>query len=96
MHDFVPDATSWREPARELPFRDGWFDLVFTVGVLVVVPEETIRTAMCEMARVSSRYVLSGEMFAPEMTSIPHREIDAALFKRDYGKVFVDAVTGLT
>lgn len=96
LADYVPDANALVAPAHELPFRDDWFDLTFTVGVLVVVPEETIGTAMRELARCSSRYVLMAEMFAEELTIIPHREIDRGLFKRDYGQRFLDEVPGST
>jgi pseudaminic acid biosynthesis-associated methylase len=87
----IPDGNFSRESASELPFRDGWFDLVFTMGVLIHQPEESIRTVLAEIARTSSKYVLSGEVYAPETTPIPYRGLDAAFFKRDYGKLFVEA-----
>jgi pseudaminic acid biosynthesis-associated methylase len=96
IHDYVPDANVLVASATAIPFRDDFFDLVFTVGVLVVVPEETIALAVQEMARTSSRYVLAMEMYAPELTLIPHREIERGLFKRDYGSVFVDAAPELS
>jgi ubiquinone/menaquinone biosynthesis C-methylase UbiE len=92
----VPNANVLVAGASDLPFRDGFFDFVFTVGVLVVVPEESIQQAVREMVRVSSRYVFTMEMYAPELTTIAHREIERGLFKRDYGKVFVEASPELT
>lgn len=96
IHEYVPNANVLVSGAADLPFRDGFFDFVFTVGVLVVVPEDTIQQAMREMARVSSRYVMCMEMYAPELTTIAHREIDRGLFKRDYATAFPEAVPGLT
>jgi pseudaminic acid biosynthesis-associated methylase len=93
---FLPDGNFSRESASDLPFRDGWFDLVFTMGVLIHQPEESIRTVLSEIARTSSRYVLSGEVFAPETTPIPYRGLDAAFFKRDYGKLFVEVAPELS
>jgi pseudaminic acid biosynthesis-associated methylase len=96
IHEFVPDANVLVASARDLPFRDGWFDLVFTVGVLIHHPEDALRQAMSEMARCSSRYVLCVEMFADEVTEVTHRGIEHGLFKRDYGRIFIDAVPELT
>jgi pseudaminic acid biosynthesis-associated methylase len=95
IHDFVPNANVVVSPANDLPFKDGFFDFVFTVGVLVVIPEESVGDAMREMARCSSKFVMCAEMYAPEPLTIAHREIDRGLFKRDYGTAFPEAVPGL-
>jgi SAM-dependent methyltransferase len=44
-----------RRPARELPFRDAWFDLVFTVGLLIHIPEESLPLVMSEVVRTIHR-----------------------------------------
>jgi pseudaminic acid biosynthesis-associated methylase len=75
-------------PARELPFRDGWFDLVFTTGVLIHQPETTLPLVMSEIVRSSRRYVLCGEYFSPETVEVSYREQKGALFKRDYGRLY--------
>lgn len=75
-------------PARELPFRDHWFDLVFTIGVLIHQPETTLPLVMAEIVRCSRRYVLCGEYFAEETTEIPYRGHTGALFKRNYGGLY--------
>ncbi len=93
--EFVPDANLSVESASALPFRDGWFDVVFTMGVLIHQPEESIRTVLAEIARCSSTYVLSGEVYAPETTPIPYRGLDAAFFKRDYGALFQEVAPEL-
>jgi pseudaminic acid biosynthesis-associated methylase len=77
-------------PARELPYRDRWFDLVFTMGVLIHQPESTLPLVMSEMVRCSSRWVLCGEYFADETTEVGYRGHEGALFKRDYGRLFVE------
>lgn len=74
--------------ARELPFRDRWFDLVFTMGVLIHQPESTLPLVMAEIVRCSRRYVLCGEYFADSTTEVPYREQTGALFKRDYGRLY--------
>lgn len=74
--------------ARELPFRDRWFDLVFTMGVLIHQPPASLPLVMSEIVRCSRRYVLCGEYYAPEPTEVPYRGETGALFKRDFGAYY--------
>jgi len=83
----VPAAAAVRAAAAELPFRDGAFDLVFTVGVLIHQPEESLPTVIGEMARCARRYLLCGEYFAETTTEVPYRGQPGALFRRDYGRI---------
>lgn len=71
--------------ARDLPFRDGWFDLVFTMGVLIHQPPQTLPRVMTEIVRTSRRWVLCAEYFAPDPTEISYHGERGALFKRDFG-----------
>jgi pseudaminic acid biosynthesis-associated methylase len=82
-------------PARELPFRDGWFDLVFTMGVLIHQPEGTLPLVMNEIVRCSRRYVLCGEYHAQGTTAVPYRGETGALFKRDYGRLYQELFPNL-
>ncbi|MBI4396952.1 MAG: methyltransferase domain-containing protein [Elusimicrobia bacterium] len=75
-------------PARDLPFRDGRFDLVFTMGVLIHQPPDLLPLVMQEIVRCSRRYVLCGEYFAETPTEIPYRGQQGALFKRDFGALY--------
>lgn len=84
----IPDVNAFVNPARELPFRDGWFDLVFTTGVLIHQPETTLPLVMAEIVRCSRRYILCGEYHADETVEVPYREQSGALFKRDYGRLY--------
>ena len=75
-------------PARELPFRDRWFDLTFTMGVLIHQPPETLPLVMSEVVRCSRRYVLCGEYFADQPTEVAYRGQSGALYKRDFGGMY--------
>jgi pseudaminic acid biosynthesis-associated methylase len=75
--------------ARELPFRDRYFDLTFTTGVLIHQPPDTLPDVMSEIVRCSRRYVLAGEYFAEQMTEVPYRGNQGALFKADYGGLYL-------
>jgi pseudaminic acid biosynthesis-associated methylase len=84
----LPDAnTAWAQ-ARDLPFREGRFDLVFTAGVLIHQPESTLPLVMSEIVRCSRRYVLALEYFAGDTVEVSYRGHSGALFKRDYGRLY--------
>lgn len=65
-------------------------DLVFTCGVLIHVPEETLTATLREMVRLSTRYVLMAEYFSPRSEMIPYRGENDLLFKRDFGGLLWD------
>lgn len=84
----LPHVNALWALARELPFRDRGFDLVFTMGVLIHQPESTLHRVMAEIVRCSQRYVLCGEYYAEKTTEVPYRGQKGALFKRDYGRIY--------
>jgi pseudaminic acid biosynthesis-associated methylase len=66
------------------------FDLVFSMGVLIHVnPEELVQT-MTKMFEHSKRYILIGEYFNRTPVSIPYRGSQDKLFKRDFGRLFLE------
>ena len=83
-----PRANALYASGLELPFRDGAFDLVFTMGVLIHIGTADLAAVMSEIVRCSGRYVLCGEYFADEETSVEYRGESGALFKRDYGSLY--------
>lgn len=96
LHERLPDVGALWSPGRDLPFRDRHFDLVFTMGVLIHQPESTLPLVMAEMVRTSSRYVLCGEYYGEVTTEVPYRGNDGALFRRDYGGIFLELFPELT
>jgi pseudaminic acid biosynthesis-associated methylase len=88
LHRVLPSVNALRSSARELPFRDRRFDLVFTMGVLIHQPPETLPIVMAEIVRCADRYVLCGEYFSPEPTDMAYRGQSGALFKRDFGGLY--------
>ncbi len=75
--------------ASVLPFGDQAFDLVFTTGVLIHIARADLPAVMSEVVRCSRRYVLCGEYHAPTVTEIRYREQEGALFKDDYGRLYL-------
>ncbi len=74
--------------AFDMPFRDGYFDLVFTAGVLIHVPPQNLPVALTNIYQVSGRYILAVEYFAEEETAISYREHNDLLWKRNFLKCY--------
>jgi pseudaminic acid biosynthesis-associated methylase len=85
----VPGVRGINASARDLPFADRTYDLVFTMGVLIHQPEDSLPAVMDEMVRVSRRFVLCGEYYDQHTVEVPYRGYRNALFRRDYGGLFL-------
>ncbi|MDB6149043.1 MAG: methyltransferase type 11 [Chthoniobacter sp.] len=68
----------------DLPFKDGFFDLAFTAGVLIHISLADLPNALAEIHRVSKRYILAMEYFAEEETVIPYQGRTDLLWKRNF------------
>lgn len=86
----VQDINASFALARDLPYRDRWFDLTFTMGVLIHQPEATLPLVMSEIVRCSRKYVFCGEYASKETVEVNYRGHEGALFKRDYGKLYAE------
>lgn len=95
LHAELPAVNGGWAAARDLPFRDGWFDLVFTVAVLIHQPEDMLETVVSEMARCSRRYIACIEYTAPDVVEVGYRGTRSAFFKRPYGEVITAALPDL-
>ncbi|GAB4029802.1 pseudaminic acid biosynthesis-associated methylase [Spirosoma jeollabukense] len=72
----------------DLPFRDAFFDVVCTNGVLIHIAPDDLPKIMDEMVRCSSRYIWGFEYYNPELTAIPYRGNQGFLWKADYAALF--------
>lgn len=86
----LPEVNAVWAKGRELPFRDGFFDLVFTCGVLIHQPPENLQDVMGEIVRCSRRYILAAEYFAERLTEVPYRGQSGVLFKADFGALYTE------
>ena len=74
--------------ALDLPFKNGFADLVFTNNVLIHIAPDNLGQVMNEMTRVSRRYIWGFEYYAPELQEVPYRGHNALLWKADYSGLF--------
>lgn len=85
-HDF---EHAFNGPILDAPMPAGGFDLVFTSGVLIHINPDQLLAHMQRMFDFSRRFVLMGEYFNRTPVSLEYRGEKDRLFKRDFGKLFI-------
>ena len=73
--------------AFDLPFKDGWFDRVFTSVVLIHISPVDLPRAMAEIHRCSRRYIWGFEYYAETPTDVPYRVKEAMCWKRNFAQM---------
>ena len=73
----------------DLPFKDDYFDIVCTNGVLIHISPNDISLIMAEMYRCSKKYIWGFEYFAEKTTEINYRGHDNRLWKSDFASTFI-------
>ena len=76
--------------AGDLPFADRSFDLVFTSGVLIHIPEDALREAYSEIHRTANQWIVTIEYFSPEPVQVVYQGQRDLLWKRDYGTYWLE------
>lgn len=76
--------------ALDIPFKDSYFDLVFTSGVLIHINPDDLNIVMREIYRCTSEYIWGFEYYADKYTEIPYREHRNLLWKAPFAKLYQD------
>ncbi len=74
--------------AFDIPYKDSYFDLVFTSGVLIHINPSDISMAAKEIYRCAKDYIWGFEYYADKYTGILYREHKELLWKTDFAKLF--------
>ena len=69
---------------------DETFDLVFTSGVLIHINPDNLLQVMGSMYDFSQKYILIAEYFNRTPVMIEYQNQKDKLFKRDFGRLFVE------
>jgi len=88
--ELMPERNVTGDFARKLRWPDEHVDLAITCGLLIHIPRDELVQSMKEIYRTSKRYIISGEYFAPHEEMIPYRGKPNALWRRDYGSIWMD------
>ena len=72
----------------EIPFKDNYFDIVFTSGLLIHISPKNIRKALREIYRCSRRYIWGFEYYSKKYENIIYRGQNNLLWKADFPKMY--------
>ncbi|MDP4176912.1 MAG: methyltransferase domain-containing protein [Bacillota bacterium] len=75
--------------ADDIPFKDEYFDLVFTSGVLIHIAPENLSNVMKEIIRCSKKYIWGFEYYLETFMEVEYRGNNNALWKGDYSKEYI-------
>ncbi len=76
--------------ASDLPFRDGWFDLVFTSGLLIHIRPVDLPGVMREIHRCTRRWIWGFEYWAEDFVEVEYRGELKLLWKADYARIYLN------
>lgn len=88
LREQIPGVKARLASGHALPFEDGAYDLTFTMGVLIHQAPDEVELMMSEIVRCADRFVICGEYYAEELTEVPYRGQEGALFKQDFGGLY--------
>lgn len=76
--------------ALEIPFRDSYFALVFTSGVLIHINPDDLNMVMREIYRCTREYIWGFEYYADQYSEITYRGRKNLLWKANFAKLYLD------
>ncbi len=79
----------------DLPFKDNYFDVTCTNGVLIHIEPNDLIKIMSEMVRTTKKYIWGFEYYADSITNINYRGNEGFLWKADYAELFLKNFSNL-
>ena len=76
--------------ALDIPFKDDYFDLVFTAGLLLHIAPENLKKAMHEIQRCSKRYIWCLEPFSESIQEVCYHGENNMMWKGNFCKIFLE------
>ena len=84
----VPKINVIQGSAFDIPFRDGFFDLVFTSGVLIHIAPSDRSQVMAEVYRCTQNYIWGFEYWSPVSTEVIYRGHNQLLWKANFVSLY--------
>jgi pseudaminic acid biosynthesis-associated methylase len=81
--------------AFDIPFKDAYFDLVFTSGLLIHISPPDISLVMTEIHRCSKKYIWGFEYYAKDHIEVTYRGHNNLLWKADFSRLYLQAFNDL-
>jgi pseudaminic acid biosynthesis-associated methylase len=82
--------------ASDIPFKDSFFDMVFTSGVLIHIAPKKIQDVIGEIHRCTKKYIFGFEYYSDETKEIPYRGNSDLLWKADFAEKYIERFDDLT
>ncbi len=82
--------------AFDIPFKDGFFDLVFTSGVLIHIAPPDIQKVLEEIHRCTNEYIWGFEYYADTYSKVMYRGQDELLWKANFPQIYTSVFPDLT
>ncbi len=79
----------------DIPFKDKYFDVTFTSGVLIHISPDNLPKVMNEIARCSKKYIFGFEYYSDKQEEIHYRGNRDLAWKCDFAKEYLKNVSGL-
>jgi len=76
--------------AFDIPFKDEFFDIVFTSGVLIHISPSDIDLALQEIYRCTRNYIWGFEYYADNYEEITYRGETNLLWKANFSKLYME------
>jgi pseudaminic acid biosynthesis-associated methylase len=74
--------------AFDIPFKDNFFDLVYTAGVLIHISKDDVNKVISEMHRCSKKYIWGFEYYSNDAKEVSYRGNTNLLWKSDFSGIF--------
>lgn len=93
--EYNPELNLIKGSALDIPFKDNYFDLVFTSGVLIHIHPDNLKQVMSEIYRCSKEYILGFEYHSFWCQEITYRGNKGFLWKNDFKQLYLDTFPDL-
>ena len=81
--------------AFNIPFKDGFFDLVFTSGLLIHINPSDINRVLREIYRCTNQYIWGFEYWSDDYSEVIYRGNEKLLWKSDFVKLYFETFDDL-
>ena len=90
--EITKDRNLWviKGSAFNIPYKDSFFDLVFTSGVLIHISPDDINLVLDEIYRCTKRYIWGYEYYSDKYEIINYRGTNNLLWKTDFAGLFME------
>jgi len=83
-----PNLNHLKGSALDIPFKDNYFDLVYTSGVLIHIHPDNLKQVMSEIYRVSKKYIWGMEYWSLDCKEINYRGNEGFLWKNNFSHLY--------